>query len=58
MFGYLILVVIAAALAPTLFSSVNSSNLSQAPAWVVTVAPIVVGAFFLGTIYIKNNLLK
>jgi hypothetical protein len=45
-FGFLIILVIATALAPTLFSSANLSG-SGAPTWVVTITPIVVAAIFI-----------
>ena len=45
MFGYLIVTLIATALAPTLFANANLSGVAGVPSWVVTIVPILIGVF-------------
>lgn len=51
LFGFLILVLVATALAPTLFSNSNLSGVAGVPSWVVTLVPIIVGIFVVMLIY-------
>lgn len=45
-FSYLVLLIIATALAPTLFTYANLTGTANVPGWVTVITPILVGVFF------------
>lgn len=55
LFGYVIIVLVSTALAPTLFDSVNATALATAPTWVQTLGPLLVGVFLVTMWYRSSN---